>query len=32
VAADLPPLDEKTMEAVREIYRRRIAPHVQQLW
>ncbi|MFC5567801.1 aldo/keto reductase [Rubellimicrobium aerolatum] len=31
-AGRLPPLDEGTMEVVREIYRSRIAPHVHQLW
>ncbi|WP_210530414.1 aldo/keto reductase [Rubellimicrobium arenae] len=31
-AGQLPPLDEGTMEVVREIYRSRIAPHVHQLW
>ncbi len=31
-AADLPPLDQRTMDAVREIYQQRIARHVQQLW
>lgn len=28
----LPPLDRETMEAVRGIYRERVAPHVHQLW
>lgn len=31
-AGHLPPLEEGTMEVVREIYRSRIAPHVHQLW
>ncbi|TNC62473.1 aldo/keto reductase [Rubellimicrobium roseum] len=31
-AGRLTPLDEQTMEVVREIYRSRIAPHVHQLW
>lgn len=31
-AADLPPLDHRTMDAVREIYDRRIAQYVQRLW
>jgi aryl-alcohol dehydrogenase-like predicted oxidoreductase len=31
-AADLPPLDPRTMDAVREIYDRRIAQYVQPLW
>ena len=31
-AGRLEPLDEQTMEVVREIYRSRIAPHVHQLW
>lgn len=31
-AGRLDPLDEGTMEVVREIYRSRIAPHVHQLW
>jgi aryl-alcohol dehydrogenase-like predicted oxidoreductase len=31
-AADLPPLDRETMDAVREIYDRRIRQHVQGLW
>jgi aryl-alcohol dehydrogenase-like predicted oxidoreductase len=29
---DLPPLPSESMEAAREIYTRRIAPHVQHLW
>lgn len=28
----LPPLDDATMAATRDIYRRRIAPHVHHLW
>ena len=31
-AADLPPLDDATMDAVREIYDRRIRQHVHQHW
>ena len=31
-AAGLPALDDKTLAAVMEIYRRRIAPHVEQRW
>jgi aryl-alcohol dehydrogenase-like predicted oxidoreductase len=31
-AADLPALDQTTMDAVREIYHRRIAPHVHGSW
>ena len=31
-AADLPPLDQKTMEAVRDIYDRRIREHVHGQW
>lgn len=31
-AADLPPLDPRTMGAVRQIYDRRIAQYVQRLW
>jgi aryl-alcohol dehydrogenase-like predicted oxidoreductase len=31
-SADLPPLPSETMQAAREIYTRRIAPHVQHLW
>jgi len=31
-AADLPALDAKTMSAVRDIYHRHIAPHVDQRW
>ena len=31
-AADLPPLDQKTMDAVRDIYDRRIRGHVHQQW
>jgi len=31
-AADLPPIDAKTMAAVREIYDTRIRPHVHQYW
>jgi aryl-alcohol dehydrogenase-like predicted oxidoreductase len=31
-AADLPPLSAATMEKVREIYERRIKPHVHQYW
>jgi aryl-alcohol dehydrogenase-like predicted oxidoreductase len=31
-AADLPPLDRQTMEAVREIYDRQIRQHVQAHW
>lgn len=31
-AGRLPPLDAATMDAVRAIYRERIAPHVHQLW
>ena len=31
-AGRLPPLDEGVMEAVRDIYRTRIAPHVHQVW
>ena len=31
-AGRLAPLDDGTMEVVREIYRSRIAPHVHQLW
>ncbi|EYD76588.1 Aldo-keto reductase [Rubellimicrobium mesophilum DSM 19309] len=31
-AGRLAPLDEGVMEAVRDIYRTRIAPHVHQLW
>jgi aryl-alcohol dehydrogenase-like predicted oxidoreductase len=31
-ASDLPPLDDETMEAVREIYDRLIRPHVHQRW
>jgi len=30
--ADLPPLDRQTMDAVRTIYQRRIAPYVERLW
>jgi aryl-alcohol dehydrogenase-like predicted oxidoreductase len=31
-AGRLPPLAQEAMEAVREIYRRRVAQHVHQLW
>lgn len=31
-AADLPPIPAATMEAIREIYRTKIAPHVHQRW
>ena len=31
-AADLPPIPPATMEAIREIYRTMIAPHVHQRW
>jgi aryl-alcohol dehydrogenase-like predicted oxidoreductase len=31
-ASDLPPLDEKTMAGVRDIYDRRIRPHVHHHW
>jgi len=31
-AGRLPPLDEGVMEAVRDVYRTRIAPHVHQVW
>jgi len=31
-AADLPPLDQKTMDAVRDIYDRRVRQHVHRLW
>jgi aryl-alcohol dehydrogenase-like predicted oxidoreductase len=31
-AAALPPLDDRTLAAVTEIYQRRIAPHVEQRW
>ena len=31
-AGQLPPLDEGVMEAVHDIYRTRIAPHVHQVW
>jgi aryl-alcohol dehydrogenase-like predicted oxidoreductase len=31
-AADLPPLDAATMAGIREIYERRIRPHVHQRW
>jgi aryl-alcohol dehydrogenase-like predicted oxidoreductase len=31
-AGDLPPLDARTMTALRDIYDRRIRPHVHQLW
>jgi aryl-alcohol dehydrogenase-like predicted oxidoreductase len=31
-AADLPPLDARTMAAIRDLYDRRIRPHVHQLW
>jgi aryl-alcohol dehydrogenase-like predicted oxidoreductase len=31
-AADLPPLDRKTMDAVRDVYDRRIRQHVHRLW
>jgi aryl-alcohol dehydrogenase-like predicted oxidoreductase len=31
-AAMLPPLDDRTMAAIAEIYQRRIAPHVEQRW
>jgi aryl-alcohol dehydrogenase-like predicted oxidoreductase len=31
-AAALPPLDDRTMAAIAEIYQRRIAPHVEQRW
>jgi aryl-alcohol dehydrogenase-like predicted oxidoreductase len=31
-AAMLPPLDDRTMAVIAEIYQRRIAPHVEQRW
>jgi aryl-alcohol dehydrogenase-like predicted oxidoreductase len=31
-ASDLPPLDEETMVAVRDVYNRLIRPHVHQRW
>jgi aryl-alcohol dehydrogenase-like predicted oxidoreductase len=31
-AASLPPLDERTMALVRDVYERRIAPHVEHRW
>ena len=31
-AADLPPLDRRTMDAVREVYDDRIRAHVHQSW
>jgi aryl-alcohol dehydrogenase-like predicted oxidoreductase len=31
-AADLPPLDERTMAAVRRLYEQRIKPHVHAAW
>jgi len=31
-AADLPPLDARTLAAIRAVYDRRVRPHVHQLW
>ena len=31
-AAQMPPLSEKTMERIREIYDRLVRPEVHQLW
>jgi aryl-alcohol dehydrogenase-like predicted oxidoreductase len=31
-AADLPPLDDAVMAGIRDVYDRRIRPHVHQLW